>query len=139
MLQNSILVMGASGLVGRHVLAMLHKSGHSAFDASRSTQGEQRRTLDLNKPETYAGALRGIATVMLISPLGDEQAHYRTAQFIALLSAHGVERVVVLSALGAENRPDLSNRKVEILIEQSGLHWTHIRPNFLCRCCAARR
>jgi len=137
MKQSRILVMGASGLIGKSVLAMLREEGYDALGASRTPRGDGWRVLDLLNPETHSSALQGITTVMLISAPGDENAHLHAKSFIESLAANGVERVVVLSALGAGQYPELSNRKVEVLVEETGLNWTHVRPNFfmqtLCR------
>jgi uncharacterized protein YbjT (DUF2867 family) len=85
---------------------------------------------DLLDPVTHLPALAGVTTVMLISRPGDEEAHIHAEPFISSMVSAGVKRVVDLSALDAARRPEFSIRKVELLIESSGLEWTHIRPNF---------
>ena len=47
---------------------------------------------------------------------------------VAMLRAE-VERVVFLSVRGAERNPLLPHRRIEKLLERSGLAWTHLRPN----------
>jgi uncharacterized protein YbjT (DUF2867 family) len=42
----------------------------------------------------------------------------------------GVEHVVNLTALGVEQRPDFGLRRLELLLEDSGLAFTHLRPGF---------
>ncbi len=129
-MKNKILVMGASGFVGGWVFKMLQKEGYDAVGASRTPRGDRWRLLDLLDPKTFSSALQDIATVMLISAPGDEAAHLHAKSFIESLTSADIERVVVLSALGAGRRPELSNRKVELLVEETGLSWTHVRPNF---------
>lgn len=132
-MNDRMLILGASGLVGGKVLQMLLDSGHEAVGASRQKAGGHWVPFDLLDAATHAPALAGITTVMLISRPGDEEAHLHAAPFVTAMVAAGVRRVVDLSALGAEKRPEFSIRKVEMLLEASGLEWTHVRPNFFAQ------
>jgi len=131
------LILGATGTVGRRVLALMAASGHDVRGATRKGAGRGFVTLDLLDPAGHAAALDGVKTVMLMSRPGDEEAHVHAAPFIKAMVEQGVRRVVVLSALGAEKYPDFSLRKVELLVERSGLEWTHVRPNFFMQMLAA--
>jgi len=130
MAAEKYLVLGASGLVGSRVVDRLAREGREVHGATRNPRGPRDIRLDLLDRETFEPALRGMTTVMLISRPGDEDAHLHAGPFIEAMSAAGVRRVVVLSALGAEKRPEFSLRKVELLVEASGMEWTHVRPNF---------
>ena len=129
-MQERVLVMGASGLVGGMVLRMLLAHGLDAVGASREARGEDWVRLDLLDTSTHGPALAGVGTAMLISRPGDEEAHAHAAPLIDAMVAAGVRRIVDLSALGAEKRPEFSTRRVECLVEASGLEWVHVRPNF---------
>lgn len=129
-MRERFLILGATGVVGRQVLGLLRSAGHEAIGASRHVRGPGWVALDLVEPATHAPALAGITTVMLISLPGDEDAHLHALPLVQAMVTAGVRRVVVLSALGADQRPEFSLRKVERLVEQSGLQWTHVRPNF---------
>lgn len=129
-MQNRFLILGASGLVGNQVFSTLLAHRYDAVGASRHRTGDHWVHFDLLDPSTHAPALAGITTVMLISRPGDEEAHLYAEPLISSMAATGVKRVVVLSALGAAQRPEFSIRKVELLVEASGLEWTHVRPNF---------
>jgi uncharacterized protein YbjT (DUF2867 family) len=130
------LVLGASGLVGRHVADMLEEGGQRVMRATRNPAGGNEVYLDLLNPRSFAAALEGVAAVMLMSRPGDEDAHEHTAPFVEAMRRAGVRRVVVLSALGAEHRPASSHRRVEVLVERSGLGFTHVRPNFFMQALA---
>lgn len=127
---EKVLVLGASGLVGSRVVDLLAREGRDVTGASREPRGPEQRKLDLLDPGSFPPALDGITTVMLMSRPGDEDAHLHAGPLVQAMVAAGVQRVVTLSALGAEQRPEFSLRKVEVLVEQSGLSWTHVRPNF---------
>lgn len=129
-MSERFLVLGASGLVGRQVVRMLEEERRSVVRATRNPATPEDAYFDLLEPATFGPALEGASAVMLISRPGDEDAHVHAGPFIDAMRRGGVRRVVVLSALGAELRPDFSLRKVELLVEDSGLSWTHVRPNF---------
>jgi uncharacterized protein YbjT (DUF2867 family) len=57
--------------------------------------------------------------------------------FIDAMGAAEVERVVNLTAMGVETEPEFGLRRVELLLESSGLAWTHLRPNFFMQIFAA--
>lgn len=129
-MSERFLVMGATGTIGRRVLDLLQRAGQEVRGASRHPIGEGWVRFDLVDPATHGPALEGISTAMLVARPGDEEADRFAAPLIETMRRHRVGRVVVLSALGAAARPDFSLRKVELLVEQSGLAWTHVRPNF---------
>ena len=129
-MSDRFLVLGASGEVGGRVLEMLRQDGHEAAGASRTKEGEHWVHFDWLDLQTFRPALQGITSVLFVCRPGDEDADRYAAPFVSAMVNAGVKRVVLLSALGAAKRPEFSLRKVELLIEASGLTWTHIRPNF---------
>lgn len=129
-MNERFLVLGATGLVGSLVLQLLLQDGRDARGATRRPGTLRHVRFDLLEPDSFAPALEGISTVMLMSRPGDEDAHLVAEPFVCAMARAGVRRVVVLSALGAEQRPEFPLRKVEQLVERSGLAWTHVRPNF---------
>jgi uncharacterized protein YbjT (DUF2867 family) len=129
-MSERFLVLGSSGLVGRHVVDLLEQEGRGVVCATRNPGAGSDVFLDLLEPASFAKALQDVDTVMLVSRPGDEDAHAHARPFVDAMCRAGVQRVVVLSALGADRRPEFSLRKVEVLVEQCGLRWTHVRPNF---------
>ncbi len=127
---ETYLILGATGTVGRRVFETLRQQKHAVRGASRRPENPGFVTLDLTVPTTHEPALEGVSTVMLMSRPGDEDAHVHAAPFVDAMVRQRVRRIVVLSALGAEKRPEFSLHKVEKLVERSGIDWTHVRPNF---------
>ena len=131
-----ILVLGATGMVGRHVAEELARRGVPARLASRTpaalvTAGDTEVVdFDLTRPETFDGALRGMRKVFLLARPGDDAPQRHALPLLAAMQRHGVRHVVHLSALGAERRPDFGLRGVELALEQSGMAFTQLRPNF---------
>jgi len=137
-----VLVLGATGTVGSQVRSELRQRGVAVRAASRdpaTAQAQERSAgrravdwvlLDLERPATFRAALSGTDAVFMIARPGDEEPERTAGPFIEAMRAAGIERVVDLSALGAEKREDFGLRRVEVLLEASGLGWTHLRPNW---------
>jgi uncharacterized protein YbjT (DUF2867 family) len=129
----TILVIGASGLVGGAVLEALRAAGAPVRAASRDPAGHsfpagvETVAADLTRPETLGPALDGVGGVILYARPGGGES------IIAAAKAAGVRRPVLLSsaAVGmAEARGDLladMHGVVEEAIRASGIPWTFLR------------
>ncbi len=130
----SVLVVGAYGSVGSHVVTGLRSAGISVRGTSRTPKadevpdGVEMVRLDLGEPETLPAALDGVKKVFLYArPDG-------IAEFVAAALAAGVEHVVLLSSAAVVEPATKNSRNahmhaaVEGALEQSGMAWTHLRP-----------
>jgi uncharacterized protein YbjT (DUF2867 family) len=116
-----ILVTGATGTVGRHVVEQLVDRGIEVRAVTRTPESAAlpakaevvRGDLDTPDPELFRGVDR-----MYLLAVGD------TKLTVDLAKQAGVRRVVTLSS-AAE---DEFHRGVENIVESSGLEWTHVRP-----------
>lgn len=131
-----ILVTGATGNVGRRVLARLTAAGHSVRavvrDPSRAKlpAGVAAVTADLADPETVRPHLDGVQAVFLIWPFVDTAATVQLAPRVAhTFASAGSPRVVYVSAAYADTDPDSFWAVVERAIADSGLPWTVLRPS----------
>jgi uncharacterized protein YbjT (DUF2867 family) len=136
-LPADILILGATGAVGSAVALELGRRGSPARLATRRPDALRARhpqaavvELDLTRPETFAPALEGIHRVFLVARPGDDAPERFALPLIDEMVRRGVRHVVDLSALGAERRADFGLRRVELALEQSGMAFTHLRPNF---------
>jgi len=134
---GAVLVLGASGTVGRGLLQELRLRGQRIraaareLSASRSIDAQTDWIrFDYQREETFAPALEGVERVFMILPPGDNTAHIPASSFIRRMCEASVRAVVDLSAMGAELNPSMAVRKVELLLEDSGLTFTHLRPNW---------
>jgi uncharacterized protein YbjT (DUF2867 family) len=132
-----ILVTGASGQIGREVVAQLGAAGLRPRALSRNPQragfpaGIEAVGGDLSVPETLDAALDDVGAVFLVwtAPLA------AAARAIDRLASRA-ERIVFLSAPIRTNHPFFQQPNelrhvqegVEALIEQSGARWTFLRP-----------
>jgi uncharacterized protein YbjT (DUF2867 family) len=133
-----ILITGASGSVGKTVLAEVARSGqkHRALyrskeEATRAPAGTDTVIADFADKASLAAALRGVESVYLVcSPIPDLVQLESNA--IEVCEAAGVRRVVLNSALGAEDYPKSFpgwHRKVEDKLKATKMAYCILRPN----------
>lgn len=124
-----ILVTGATGNVGRLVVAQLAEAGASVLALTRNPKtaafppGVQVIQGDLKRPEKLTAALESVKSIYLFP------VPATVRKVVALARKSGVRRIVVLSSGAVEGGADTSfHLPVERAVEESGLDWTHIRP-----------
>lgn len=130
----TILVTGATGAVGRPVVAQLVAAGASVRAVSRTpaTAGLPEAVEvvggDLEKPESLRAAFDGVDRLYLF-PVPEA-----AREVVALAKEAGVRRIVVLSSssvldTSGDNHSGEYHRSVERAVEESGLQWTFVRPD----------
>lgn len=125
----TILITGATGSVGRHVVDLLVAAGAPVRaltrtpDTARLPKSVQVFEGDLLRPDSVAPALAGAERLYLFP----EPA---TAREIAERARRaGVQRIVVLSSDAVTEGSDPGHhRPVEEAAEATGVAWTHVRP-----------
>lgn len=117
---NGVLVTGARGRVGRHVVAQLAAAGVEARSLVRDPAAAGH-VGDLRDPESLVEALDGVDAVFLVWPFAAAEG----ADALVKVIAGRARRVVYLSSTAVREH----EREVERLIEQSGLEWTFLRPH----------
>lgn len=133
-----ILVTGASGTVGRAVLAEVSKSGEpvramyrSEDDARKAPSGVSTAIADFASTDSLIPALSGVDSVFLVcSPI--PSLVELESNVIDVSKKTGVKHVVLNSALGAEDYTKSFprwHRKVEDKLKASGLGYAILRPN----------
>jgi uncharacterized protein YbjT (DUF2867 family) len=125
-------VTGASGNAGGAVVRALLDAGEPVRALVRRAgglpDGAEAVVGDLNRPDTFAGALAGVRGAFLLS------GYDRLDELLAAAADAGVERVVLLSSSAAPSG-DTSNAvaryhiESERLVAASGLAWTFLQPD----------
>jgi len=156
---STVLVTGASGFVGSHVLPELLGAGHRVVALVRSPKageavlrrlpaalaaGVELRTGDVMEPATLRPALAGVAAVVHLVALARDWNGGKdllrvnlggTRDVIAAMQEAGVRRLVHLGALGVADREELhygkSKARAEAAVRDSGLDWTVLKPSLL--------
>jgi uncharacterized protein YbjT (DUF2867 family) len=129
-----ILVTGATGTVGRRLVAQLHTEGEVVRAVTHTPPavpfpaGVEVVTADLADPPSLAPHLRGVQAVFLVWPFTSPHLTTRLApQVIEALTAQS-RRIVYLSAAAAADDPGSFWARVEQAIVRSGVPWTFLRP-----------
>jgi uncharacterized protein YbjT (DUF2867 family) len=123
-----VLVIGAKGNVGRHVMAGLRSAGIPVRGTSRTPDGDALVRLDLDDRATLPAALDGVEKVFLYA------RPESIAAFVSAARAADVKQVVLLSSASVVDpatRHSLSSRRhaaVEEALRESGIAWTFLRP-----------
>jgi uncharacterized protein YbjT (DUF2867 family) len=130
------LVTGATGTVGRHVVAALADRGATVRSAVRdpdavaediAAAGEVCR-FDFAKPETWGDALADVDAVFLMRPPTANSDDI--AAFVDAAARVGVDRIAYLSTLGAEKNVLVPHHRIEKRVAESGAEYTLLRASF---------
>ena len=131
-------MIGATGTIGRELIRELRLRGQHVRAGTREPLGASQHSdastewirFDYHVEETFAPALVGVERVFMILPPGDNTADIPATPFIHRMRDMNIRAVVDLSAMGAESNPSMAVRKVELLLENSEITVTHLRPNW---------
>lgn len=130
----TVLVTGATGKVGRHLIPLLQRRGIAVRAASRSPlparAGVEPVRFDWADESTWDAARRGVDAMYLVAgPVPQAEHADLIRHFLDQAKRTSVRRVVLLSVFGLDQAPaDNPLRRIELAVEASGLPWTHVRP-----------
>jgi NADH dehydrogenase len=155
----TVLVTGASGFVGSHIIPELVAAGHQVVAlvrSPRSREAVQRRltaaeaasvtmrTGDVLDRSSLVAALAGVDAVVHLVAIPRDWSGGRdllrvnlggTENVIAAMGAASVRRLVHLGALGVEDREELhyakSKARAQAAVAASGFEWTILAPSLL--------
>ena len=136
-----ILIIGATGTIGRETAAKLVERGLKVRALSRDAQkaqalpelkGVEVATGDPAKPETLDAAMAGVEKVLLIPPGGPDW-NVSERNVIDAARRAGVKQLVKISVVGPDPKDQSMNLSFhaqgEAYLQASGLGHTIMRPN----------
>ena len=148
----TVLVVGATGSIGRLVVAEALRQGHAVRalvrDAARARglpQDAQRVVGDLTRAETLAAAVESVDAVVFThgssggGKSGAEQVDYGAVRNVLRALAGRSVRLALMTSIGVTNREGAYNRSTHIhdwkrrgerLVRASGLPYTIVRPGW---------
>jgi uncharacterized protein YbjT (DUF2867 family) len=137
---KTILVVGATGNIGKEIVAQLARDGGvnvmaGSRDVARAQEqlpGVRVVELDPDRPDTLRPALQGVDTVIQVNPMSPAMAQQAKSLALAARQA-GVQHLVRSSLIGV-GEPDLISEAVwhaeaDQAIAESGIPFTLLRPN----------
>ncbi len=161
--REPVVVDGATGYVGSHLVAKLIADGQRVRCLVRPTAdeadvgflnslGAQVVRADLSDPggdagKVFAGARAGVHLIGSIAPRKGESLAFLheklTGQIVEHCQRHGVARIVMVTALGtgpgAASRYHLTKWQAEELVRNSGLEYVILRPSLIIGRLTGRR
>ncbi|TWH16079.1 uncharacterized protein YbjT (DUF2867 family) [Rhodococcus rhodochrous J45] len=139
---STVLVVGASGSIGRHVVAESLRAGYETRalvrdpgQASLFPEGARVVVGDPARADTFDDALDGVTGIVFTqgtySDADAEQVNYRPVHAV-LDALHAPVRIALMTALGV-TKPTPGHdwkRRGERLVRASGLPYTIVRPGW---------
>jgi uncharacterized protein YbjT (DUF2867 family) len=134
---DKILVTGATGKLGFALVRRLLDAGVEVKAGTRSPErcaqafadAVEVVHLDYDVTETWDAAVQWADRVFLVPPPFDPDADTRLVPFLDWAVQSGTRHVVLMSAMGAEARDQLSLHRIERRLASTGVAWTILRPN----------
>jgi len=125
------LVVGASGTVGSELVKILKAGGHSVRSTtSKPAQGPEVAHINLVTGEGMSAAFEGIERAFFLAPLGYADQYKILSPLTKEATTSGLEKVVLMTGMGANADEAAGLRRAEVELEKSGLGYNIIRPNW---------
>jgi len=137
-MHSKILVICATGKIGVELVKLLNKDGLNVRAAARNPSAAsglfpsqvEIAEFDFERPETFAKAVKGVDKIFLMARPGDNHSDKAAAPLIDEAKKQGVKHIVNLTAFGVEKDESFMLRILERYLEDSDIHYTHLRPNW---------
>jgi uncharacterized protein YbjT (DUF2867 family) len=129
------LVVGAAGTVGSSVVQELVWRGERVRALSSKARRATADGVEWVQANVVSGkgldeAFRGVDRAFIFSPPGHANQHEIDIPLIRRAQQQGLEKVVLMTALGVNANPQAPLRLAEIELENSGLSYNIVRPNW---------
>lgn len=132
----TVLVTAARGNVGRPLVRLLAARGVPVRAASRTPDalpdvaGASHVAFDLDAPDTWRAALAGSDALFVVPKNVDPDPETTLGPLLEAAADAGVGHVVLLSARGVDQAPDLGLHTVEAAVRAGPWRATVLRPTW---------
>lgn len=145
----TVLVVGATGSIGRLVVEEALRQGHVVRALVRTPAKLPREAQvvlgDVTRPDTLAGAVEGVDAIVFTlgsdgaGKVGAESVDYGGVRNILAALGSRTARIALMTSIGVTNGPGSYNRTTEAhdwkrrserLVRASGLPYTIVRPGW---------
>jgi uncharacterized protein YbjT (DUF2867 family) len=140
---KNILVTGATGNVGAELIKQLSAQDVSVKAAVRNL--EKARSMgwknvesvffDYDRPETFETAFADVERIFVVPPPISPRQHEVLIPMLDAAKRAGVRHIVNLSTMSVEHDETLPLRRAEKHLEESGMTYTLLRPNWFMQNC----
>lgn len=128
---QQILVIGSTGNVGSELVRLLKANGHEVIEAtSRKELKKGQVHLNLLTGQGVDKAFEGVSQAFFLSPPGHMNQHELLKPLIEMAKKKNLQKVVLMTAMGANADESSPLRQAEIQLEKSGVPFNIIRPNW---------
>ncbi|MGY2093569.1 NAD(P)H-binding protein [Nocardia gipuzkoensis] len=127
------MVTGATGTIGRPLIDTLVAAGRQVRAVSRRPVADLPEGVEVVSPDAVEVAMPGVES-LFVHPRATKD---HIGELLKLAAVCGVDRVVVMSAINADDEPAHQpsryngdrNSEVERAVVASGLPWVSVRPS----------
>jgi uncharacterized protein YbjT (DUF2867 family) len=128
---STTLILGARGQIGSALARLLRAEGQAVLRATHGATTEPDQVhIDLASGAGIDGAFARADRAFLLCPPGFTRQDLLLAPAIEAAVRHSLNKVVLMTAMGADADPDSPLRRAELQLERSGLAYTVLRPNW---------
>lgn len=130
---ETILVVGGNGTVGSGIVKQLKELGYkvkSTTSKKSLSENQDYVFVNLATGEGIKKAFEGIDKAFLLSPPGFADQYKILSPLIQESKRKGLKKVVLMTAFGANAVETSPFRRAEIELENSGLDYNILRPNW---------
>ncbi len=135
---GKLLITGATGNVGAEVVKLLIKNGQPVRAAGTNVAAIAKQfgaaveatVLDFGKPATFAPAFAGVERVFLMRLPAISNVKQTLIPAIDAAQRAGVQQIVFLSLIGADQNRFVPHHQVEQHLLTAGLAYTFLRAGF---------
>ena len=136
-MSGAVLVTGATGTVGRHLVTGLLAAGQQVRAGVREPAeaglppGSVPVRLDFTDPATVGPALDGVDRLFLMRPPAISDVRTALGPLVRAAGAQELRQVVVLSVMGVN--PLMPHWRMERMVRAAGLPFVALRPSYFAQ------